>query len=520
MLTIIFNQSFAVGGGGTSFIYKNTFYPLGPDTGTPTAIPRLGKMAFGPYLFPLSFTMASDEVEFEDDLASIPMTVGMSSPPIKAKQRSVTVTGAISSALTGSNGNLLLTATDVQQEVDILTGAIGIGSGAGEVTYNGQQIFVPTSGDRYYIAKPDRPRVTQAEGAGMRYRDVAIPFVCSDPRAYLAPNAGYQNFVPDSDLSLGVQFAGNGGAAWVFVNNTTGSLVIKGGTNYNNAYWVSGTGGFSGFQAIQSQLIPVVPGQTYTVSAAINAHNVTNSGAPPGGPAIAVIDPYASTIYVQAAQGIGQQGTVSATWTAPSGVYWVRVMFRTGNCAITNGQFVTFDSPKFEIGSSASTYTSDLYTPQNVAYGGPWYDGAIHSLPVAPNNSGNYRSYPVILIQAGSGPNVGFQGMNIYCSTPTGQVSLLLSNTYTLLNNAWLIIVCDPIRPACLANPAVCGPHSLSGGSSVTPISQLSFSNTAGNVELFPYMNRGYTGFSFDAGTSPAGGMSYTAQVLWDNVVI
>lgn len=120
----------------------------------------------------------------------------------------------------------------------------------------------------------------------------------------------------------------------------------------NGGKWVyNGTGAPSSFQVVQGQVFTVVPNTVYTLSAYIDATNVSA-----GNPFVAIEDPGLTTSYGIQTQAVATNGRVALTFTVPLGVTQVRCIFDTGNCTVANGQPLTFSNPQLELGSSASGY--------------------------------------------------------------------------------------------------------------------------------------------------------------------
>jgi len=459
-----------------------------------------GDVQFGNYLFPRGFILAGDEPQYESDIVSVPQTVGSDDPTPKLKTRKLTVSGSIAQ---GAKSNQLVSAintfTDVQAEMDRMLAELSFGTYTALMYRGGRPLFPPTW-DRFYIAKPGAPRIAFAEGTSLRYRDVVIDFMASDPRAFLCSPG---NMVPDRDFKLL-------GQTWT----VTGALtaLLGGGSQANNAYQYTGTGAASGTITLASPIYAVIPGQQYTVSGYVNATSVTA-----GAPQVLLMDPTLTTTYgsVNAAISAGRN---SFLVTIPANVYFVRFVFNTNNCTVTNAAALKFDSPAMGPGTVDVSLFPDPFTPRNQLVSATFTDLSAHVVTVT--TVGTYRSYPTIVILAGPSGNAGFNGITISITTAMGfVVSIVIPTTWNLLNGAILIINCDPLRPSCIAAPAVCLPRKAIGGSG-PPFASMTNSNNAGNLEPLPYLDPGANSVSFQAGTAPSGGVSYTAAVIWDDVVI
>lgn len=167
---------------------------------------------------------------------------------------------------------------------------------------------------------------------------------------FLGPGTG--NLVYDSNLANAIAAVG---PTWTVtaapIGTANGDLnVLNGGTNL--AEWVYyGTGAASAYAYMQSQIINVVPGATYTLSALIDGTSVTA-----GGPGIQLWDPTLTTLYLGANQTPGTKGTVSGMWTAPAGVTQVRVLANTNQSAVTAGALLTWSQIQLTETASVGTY--------------------------------------------------------------------------------------------------------------------------------------------------------------------
>jgi hypothetical protein len=456
----------------------------------------VGDIVFGGYQFPKSFIVGSNEPTAESDVVSIPTSVGSNVPLPKWASRLVSVVGTIGGHLHNAAGVEILTLQDVQAEIDALM------SGLNQAMVNGQQPLILPSWDRYVVGYPQKPKRTDVEGSGYRASTFDIPFFCGDPRAFLCTPG---NLVPDSDVKLLGQYWNMSGSTL-----TIGWMVAPGGTS---AFKITGTGLASAFQVASDGIIPVTPGQTYTLSGFIDARTCSVSQ-----PFWGVYDVAIQTAIAQAFQTDGVQGRVSATFTVPAGMTAVRVIFDSNNCTITNATALVGYQPKLEAGSTASAYSSDIYTPSNTASNAVITNTSLHTLSAI--NAGNARAYPTILLATGPGANVGFAGITLTMTNPDGTVlTITLSPSCIIKNGAVLIINCDPIRPSAYISPQIPPRSAFSGSNTQWPFA--TFASTAANMELLPYLDPGTSLFGFTVTGAPAGGsISLFPSLIWDNVVI
>jgi Putative phage tail protein len=150
------------------------------------------------------------------------------------------------------------------------------------------------------------------------------------------------NVIPDSGGDL---------LTWT----TNASLpIVFGITGISGGAWrYTGTGAASGFLFVNSPVFTVIPGQTYTFSAYIDATHVTS-----GAPDWAIYDPTITTAYASFGQTPGVNGRVSVTFTVPTGVTQVVALLDTDNCVVASGQNLLFYNPQVEQGTTVTTWQS------------------------------------------------------------------------------------------------------------------------------------------------------------------
>lgn len=164
------------------------------------------------------------------------------------------------------------------------------------------------------------------------------------------------NLVFDSNLAAATAATN---PTWNAVGATIGSAngdfdVLNPGEDY--AAWVYyGTGSASGYPHPASVAIPVTAGSTYTISSLIDASAVTA-----GSPFMGVYDPAITTQYGSVSQTAGTSGTVSDTFTVPSGVTQVAVVVDTNNCTVTAGAMLTWSQIQLTETSTVQPYTPGI----------------------------------------------------------------------------------------------------------------------------------------------------------------
>jgi hypothetical protein len=174
-------------------------------------------------------------------------------------------------------------------------------------------------------------------------------------------NITTRNLIPDSD-----------GTAGTWLGSSLMVLTPGGGAVTGSSWIYTGSGAASSFVVRESQTFNVVPGQTYTLSAYIDASHVTS-----GGPFIAVENPALTTAYNILTTSAGVNGRISGIFTIPGGVTQVRVIFDTNNCIVASGQPLVFSDPQLELGSSATAYQSTNQTGYSInSLGGVTFNAA------------------------------------------------------------------------------------------------------------------------------------------------
>jgi len=113
------------------------------------------------------------------------------------------------------------------------------------------------------------------------------------------------------------------------------------------------SGPFSGeYVVMQSQIIPVTPGDTYTISGSANTSGMTSGGA--------MVDAYNTSISIgySSSNGIsaGTSGTSSSTFTIPSGVTQILVFWDLGNGAAPSGSAISLGPIQLTQSSSVEPY--------------------------------------------------------------------------------------------------------------------------------------------------------------------
>ncbi len=153
-------------------------------------------------------------------------------------------------------------------------------------------------------------------------------------------------------MALTPKFTYSPGNQWTLPAGV--SIAAGLGAIQGNAFKYVGTGAASGFLFPVSTVIPVTPGQTYTLSMNVDASHVTS-----GSPFIAIYDPGITTQYGGKVQTAGTNSRIQQSFTVPAGVYKVVFIFDTANCTVANAQNLLASNPQLEPGSAYTTYTNN-----------------------------------------------------------------------------------------------------------------------------------------------------------------
>jgi|GEM_PF-7089164 len=155
------------------------------------------------------------------------------------------------------------------------------------------------------------------------------------------------NLVADSGFQLGSSY-------WDFSGAGAIAIAQGAGGGGQNALELAGTGAASGNLEVVSAAIPVIPGQSYVLSAYIDSRFVSS-----GTPAWLLMSVDRTTTYASVEVGAGALGrTPGAAVTIPAGVASVVVVFVTQNCTVESGEKLLASAPQLEVGATVTQYKS------------------------------------------------------------------------------------------------------------------------------------------------------------------
>lgn len=197
--------------------------------------------------------------------------------------------------------------------------------------------------------------VTSAEGSTTT-GNTALSSTNYNTVSYTPPDvpAGSQgNLVYDSNLShAGYQTGSTWNVSTVTIGTANGNWTVN-SPGTNAAAWAYiGTGSASGHPIVQSQIIDVTPGATYTLSGTIDA-----TAATAGNPSIiGLYNPALSINYGNISSPPGVKTTTQTQITIPAGVTQVTVICDPNNATVTAGSQLLFSQIQLTPTSTVQPY--------------------------------------------------------------------------------------------------------------------------------------------------------------------
>ena len=234
-----------------------------------------------------------------------------------------------------------------------------------KVTYSGYSVAYTTVQQLSALAIANYARIRIVTGSSYTTSGYATLGSTSMPIVPPIPNDS-PNLAYDSNLANAIATEGT---TWTVYYATIGTNagnmnVINPGTA-NAAFVLYGTGAVdNSHQQSVSQIISVIPGQTYTLSQYIN---FANSSA--GNVRLGIVSTGTFTPYADALQNAGLSGVVSVTWTAPSGVTQILIQTVALGQNILIGETVSWSQPNFTQTSTVQPYQPGPLWIGNVAAG-------------------------------------------------------------------------------------------------------------------------------------------------------
>lgn len=159
------------------------------------------------------------------------------------------------------------------------------------------------------------------------------------------------NLVYDSNLTNAIAAVGPTWSVSGTVGTANGDVnVLNAGTD--TAEWVYyGTGSAAGTITGSSATLDVTTGSTYTLAAVVNATDVTT-----GSVTLIASAPGEGTAYATLTQAAGANGSVSASFTVPSGVTQLAVYWDTNDATVTAGDTISWSQIQLTETSTVQTY--------------------------------------------------------------------------------------------------------------------------------------------------------------------
>ena len=169
--------------------------------GSPLA--NFREIVFGNYVFPLTFQENARTQKLVVDKRKIARVAGAftAQPKSTLDGRVVTIVGTAGSGMMGSSGNVLVTATDLENERVQIARLQGLGK---------QKLF--TRWDRYIYAELEEfDHKFLQDGGAFRYADWKLTFYAADPRYYstTANSSTYGPVVASGTNSWAISHLGN-----------------------------------------------------------------------------------------------------------------------------------------------------------------------------------------------------------------------------------------------------------------------------------------------------------------------
>jgi hypothetical protein len=191
-------------------------------SGTPLINTR--QLAFGTYLFPLTFQEQDRGLKLALDQKRVPFLFGDHMPPnSNVKAREITLVGTLGTGVIGSSGTTLETYNDLETERTLLAGLQNMGR---------QSLF--TRFDRFQNAYLSEFEFKFMQDGGLfRYADYQIKFIADDPRYYglsAYTISGVAGAGIDALVSTGPTHLGNTNAFPTFTFTCTAGTGQVGGT--------------------------------------------------------------------------------------------------------------------------------------------------------------------------------------------------------------------------------------------------------------------------------------------------
>jgi hypothetical protein len=162
------------------------------------------------------------------------------------------------------------------------------------------------------------------------------------------------NTVPDSNVADGFAYWSIPGSAWSLVaaspSPSPGCMAFQVSSAATGSFQYASSGSFQ-----------LIAGQTYTLSAFIDASHVTA-----GNPVWVLYDPAITVTYCSVSQSPGVASRISATFTfSPSGVTAgtaasVVLLFDLASCTIPSGSTLAGFAPMIQLGTVATTYVASI----------------------------------------------------------------------------------------------------------------------------------------------------------------
>lgn len=289
------------------------------------------------------------------------------------------------------------------------------------------------------------------------------------------------NLIPDADNMNGT-WTQAGGSAWAY------QPLFGVGNRWLGTWELTGNGSPTGFNYVASGTITVSASTTYTVSYEVDTTHVTGAN----NFFVGVYDTSISTAYGTDSVPNGyyspNSGRRHFTFTTPAGVTQVRFIFDSGNCTVTNGNFIFAGTPQLELGS-----TMNEFIPNPIV----WF---VASLDAIDQDVSQQTAAPYNLLTQGQSTTLNAQGSVL----PGQALTISWTDNTTSISLSW-------------ANQSMLRPDNtslsvLSGTQNYTGL-------TAGSTYyIYPYINSvtGVVGFVNGSPPPTSGSATFAIQAALD----
>lgn len=223
------------------------------------------------------------------------------------------------------------------------TGSAAMGIGPSQIAFNRGTNMQAWDGGAAVM----QSAATYNNFAGMQI-GIAVPSTAG-PGNVFSDSSYYQrkvfpNLLPDTDFRSGFTYWSRPGSAWT----------VAGGAGCNGtAGIVEGPADSGIYRSTTSLPVTVAPGQTYSVTACIDASHITA-----GSPNLNVLSYPKGTNLANFYVHPGYNNRVFVKFTVPPGTAQLRVTFNSGGAVLSGSSTLVFSAPMMQWSNSPTNYVS------------------------------------------------------------------------------------------------------------------------------------------------------------------